>query len=677
METIRVACAHDCPDMCSLIAHVENDRVVRIGGDPDQPFTAGFACAKVNRDTELVHSPERLTTPLRRNGPKGSGSFEPITWDEALNEITSKWTAIIAESGPMALLGYAYSAHQGLMNRHVFNGMFYALGATRLQAGTVCDTCCETAWDMTLGPVGGADPESVVESELVIAWGCDLMAVNVHFWAKLELARKAGARFVVVDPRRSRTAAAADWHLPIRIGTDAALALGIVHILVRDGLCDREYLAAHTLGFERWEREVVPRFTPERVSEITGLAVADVERLAALYGGAKRSFIRIGEGMTRLARGGQALRAVATLPAVTGAYGRRGGGALLLTAASMDFDFSSLKKPASGPATTRLVNHSLLGRELLEMSDPPIRALFVAANNPAVTCPDTRAVVEGLSREDLFTVVHDPFMTDTAKFADIVLPSTTYLETEDFYRSYGSYYMQYAPRAVRPQGGARSNFDLAQALARRMGLTDAIFHQTQREILPNFFKGTTGAVANIDPATLLDGRPVKAAPPDGQTFRTPSGKLEIDSATLAAQGISPMPDWQPDEQEERDAARWPLRLLTAPGYFQHHTTFAGNGFLRKREGEPICILHPDDAGRRGLESGQKVRLYNERAEIGLVLKVADDVMPGVILVPGQRPSSEAVAGTVNMLCSDRLTDMGEGATYQSTFLDVEAWAART
>lgn len=675
IETVRVTCAHDCPDMCSLIAHVEDDRVVRIGGDPDQPFTAGFACAKVNRDTELVHSPERLTTPLRRIGPKGAGAFAPMTWDEALDEITSRWKAIIHESGPLALLGYAYSAHQGQMNRHVINGMFYALGASRLQAGTVCDTCCETAWDMTLGPVGGADPESVLDSELVIAWGCDLMAVNVHFWAKLEVARKAGAKLVVVDPRRSRTAAAADWHVPIRIGTDAALVLGLVHILVRDGLCDRAYLAANTLGFEQWEREVVPRFTPERTSEITGVPVADIERLAAVYGAAPRSFIRIGEGMTRLARGGQALRAVATLPAVTGAYGRRGGGALLLTAASMDFDFSSVKKPASGPASTRLVNHSLLGRELLEMRDPPIRALLVAANNPAVTCPDTRRVVEGLSRDDLFTVVHDPFMTDTAKFADIVLPATTYLETEDFYRSYGSYYMQYAPRAVRPQGEARSNFDLAQALAQRMGLTEPVFHRTQREIMPDFFKGVTGAVASVDPAALLDGRAVKAAPPPGQTFRTPSGKLEIYSASLAEQGVSAMPDWQPDEQEERDAARWPLRLLTAPGYFQHHTTFAGNGFLRKREGEPICVMHPDDAGRRGLESGQKVRLYNERAAIGLVLKVADEVQPGIILVPGQRPSAEAVAGTVNELCSDRLTDIGEGATYQSTFLDVEAWTA--
>src|SRR5579872_4747903 len=282
MDVIRVVCAHDCPDMCSLLAHVENDRVVRIEGDPDQPYTAGFACAKVNRDAELVHSRERLTRTLRRTGAKGSGAFAAISWDEALDEIVARWQSIIAESGPLALLGYAYSAHQGQMNRHIVNGLFHALGASRLQAGTVCDTCCETAWDLTLGPVGGADPEAVEESDLVIAWGSDLMAVNVHFWTKVEKVRRRGVPVVVIDPRRSRTAVAADWHLPIRIGTDAALALGIVHILVRDGLCDRDYLSAHTLGFDAWERDVIPRFPPERVAEITGLSVADVEKLAAL-----------------------------------------------------------------------------------------------------------------------------------------------------------------------------------------------------------------------------------------------------------------------------------------------------------------------------------------------------------------------------------------------------------
>ena len=307
--------------MCSLIAHVDNGKVVRVQGDPDHPYTAGFACGKVNRDADLVNSPERIATPLRRSGPKGSGQFTRITWDEALDEIATRWKAIIAESGPEAILGYAYSAHQGLMNRGLVGGLFHALGTSRLQAGTVCDTCCETAWDVTVGPVGGADPESVVHSDLVVSWGADLAATNVHFWALAEAQKKQrGMPIVVIDPRRTRSAKAADLYLPIRIGTDAALALGVMHILVRDGLANRDYIARHTLGFDKVERDVLPRFTPERTAEITGLSVADIEKFAAMYGNAKAALIRLGEGMTRLVNGGQALRTVVLLPGVTGHY---------------------------------------------------------------------------------------------------------------------------------------------------------------------------------------------------------------------------------------------------------------------------------------------------------------------------------------------------------------------
>jgi anaerobic selenocysteine-containing dehydrogenase len=659
--------------MCSLLAHVDNGRITRIDGDPDQPFTAGFACAKVNRDAELVHSSERLVTPLRRVGAKGEGKFAPIGWDAALDEIVARWQAIIAESGPLAILGYAYSAHQGQMNRGLVNGLFHALGTSRLRAGTVCDTCCETAWDMTVGPIGGADPESVDQSDLVVSWGADLVATNVHFWAKLEPVRKRGTQLIVIDPRRSRTARRADWHLPIRIGTDAALALGVMHILVRNGLCDRQYIATHTLGFERLEREVLPRFMPERVAAITGLPVADIERFAALYGAAKAPFIRLGEGMTRLAHGGQALRAVALLPGVTGAYGRRGGGALLLTAASCELDYDAVRKP-SGPAETRVVNHLRLGEALLELDDPPIRALLIAANNLAVTCPDAGKVRRGLAREDLFTVVHDLFLSVTARYADIVLPAATYLETEDLYRAYGTYYLQYAPCAIPPQGEAWSNFRLAQALARRMGLDDPVFRMSQAEILGEMLRGARGPVAALDPERVREAGQIRLAPEGGQQFRTPSGKLEFYSEVLAAEGLPAMPDWQPDPEEERQAARWPLRLLTAPGYFQSHTTFSGVPFLRRREGPPCCILHPEEARARNLSDGQRVRLFNDRGSVGLVLRVSDEIQLGNVLVPGQRPDGETVSGTINMLCSDRYTDIGEGATYQSTWLDLTAWA---
>src|SRR4051794_38418354 len=506
METVRVVCAHDCPDMCSLLAEVEDGRVLRIKGDPEQPFTAGFACAKVNRDMELVHSPERIQTPLRRTGAKGEGKFAPISWDEALDEIASRWGSIIGESGPTALLGYAYSAHQGQLNRGLLLGMFHALGASRLIAGTVCDTCCEEAWNVTVGPVGGADPEAVDESDLIVSWGADLIATNVHFWAKAEAAQKRGVKIIVIDPRRSRTARLADKHLQIRIGTDAALALGVMHILVRDGRVDRDYIAANTVGFDRLEAEVLPSFPPQRVAEITGLAQSEIEDFARLYGAAKRSFIRLGEGMTRLARGGEALRAVALLPGVTGAYARRGGGALLLTAASCELNYAALRKP-SGPAETRLVNHLRPGDALLNMTHPPIRAVFVAPHKPAVTCPEAGKVRRGLSREDLFTVVHDPFLSVTARYADIVLPATTYLETEDIYRAYGAYWLQYAPAAVPPQGEARSNFQLGQELARRMGLTDPVFGMDAKAAIGELWRGATGPVAGLDLSEMFQGRP--------------------------------------------------------------------------------------------------------------------------------------------------------------------------
>jgi anaerobic selenocysteine-containing dehydrogenase len=674
VETIRVVCAHDCPDLCSLLVKVENGQIVQVRGDPGHPYTAGFACAKTNRDAELVNSPERLATPLRRIGPKGAGKFAPIGWDDALDEIAARWSGIVRESGPFAILGYSYSAHTGLMNRGLLNGLFHALGASRLDAGTVCDSCAIEAWNATLGPIGGADPESVISSDLLVSWGCDLVTTNVHFWAKIVHERKRGLKVVVIDPRRSRTAASANWHLPIRIGTDAALALGVMHILARDGLCDRGYIAEHTIGFERLEREVLPRFAPGRVASITGLTVEDIERFAALYARASAPFIRLGEGMTRLAHGGQALRAVALLPGVTGAYARPGGGCLLYTGEFGELNLDAVGKP-SGPVATRTVNHLRLGEALLELDDPPIRSLFVASNNPAVTCPEVEKVRRGLARENLFTVVHDPFMSVTARYADIVLPAAVYLETEDLYCACGAHYIQYAPRAAAPRGLAWSNFRLAQALAQRMGLADAVFRMPEAQVMRELFGAVSDTPATLDPDEVREAGPIRMAPTAGQRFRTPSGKLEFYSKSLADKNVPPMPDWCADPDEEAMATHWPLRLLTAPGYFQPHTTYSGVASLRRQEGDPVCILHPEDAKSRNLHDGQQVRVFNDRATIGLVLQVSDEVQAGVAFIPGQRRDDETVSGTVNMLCSDRYTDMGEGATYQSTWLDVAAWDA--
>jgi anaerobic selenocysteine-containing dehydrogenase len=619
------------------LASVEDGRLLKLQGDPEHPMTAGFACAKVNREHEWVHSPERVLTPLKRVGPKGEGRFQPITWDQALDEIVTRWTAIFTADGPLGVLGYAYSAHQGQLNRGLLLGLFHALGVTRLQAGTVCDSAAEAGWDAACGSVGGADPETVVESDLIISWGADLLTTNVHIWPLVERARDRGAQFVVIEPRRSKTAERADWHLRVNVGTDSALALGLMHILVRDGLCDRSYIAKETAGFSKVESEVLPRFDPARVSAITGVSPADLERLAHMYGRARAPFIRLGEGMSRCVNGGQAVRAVALLPGVTGAYDRVGGGALLMTVPGFGLDPSFIRKP-SGPAKTRIVNHSRLGKALLELTDPPIRALFVAANNPAVTCPDSVTTRRGLAREDLFTVVHDPFLSDTARYADIVLPAATYLESDDLVRSYGTYYMQFVRQVVPPQGQSWSNARLAQELGQRLGLTDPIFSMDTDSLLGELFRGARSPAIGVDLKELREGGAVKLAPKAGhQRFATPSGKLEFYSETLAAQGLPSMPDWVADPLEAEDATRFPLRLLTAPGYFQAHTAWAGVAVLRNRAGEPECVLHPDDAFARGLRDSQIVELYSRHGAVRLRLRVSDETAPGVVFVPGQCP----------------------------------------
>ena len=658
--------------MCSLLAEVEGGRVVRIKGDPEQPFTAGFACAKVNRDAELVHSPERLQTPLRRIGAKGEGKFAPISWDEALDEIAARWQGVIAESGPLALLGYAYSAHQGQMNRGLMLGLFHALGASRLVAGTVCDTCCEEAWNMTVGPIGGADPEAVDESDLIVSWGADLVATNVHFWAKVEAAQKRGVRLVVIDPRRSRTARGADRHLQIRIGTDAALALGVMHILARDGLVDRDYIAAHTAGFDRLEAEVLPRFPPDRVAAITGLAVADIEGFAALYGAAealvhpaRRRHDPARARRRSVARGGAAARRHRRL---WQARRRRPPDDRGLVRIELQRGAQAVRAghdPPRQPFAAR--------RRAVEHDGPAVARPLHRRQQPGGDLPRCRQGAPGpRARRSLHRRARPVPVGDRALCR--YRPAGG-----DLSRKRGSLpRLRHLLPAIRARRGGAAGRGLVQFPP---GAGIGAAHGADRPGVRDVAAGGHGRAvprrAGRSPRSILDevrsGRPIRLAPQGGQEFRTPSGRLEFYSEQLAAQGLAPMPDWQPDPQEENDAARWPLRLLTAPGYFQSHTAYSGVAFLRRREGPPSCILHPDEARRRGLADGARVRLFNERGAVGLVLKISDEVLPGVVLVPGQRPDGETVSGTVNILCSDRYTDLGDGATYQSTFLDVAAW----
>ncbi len=671
-QLIRTVCPHDCPDACSILATVEDGQVISVAGDPHHPFTRGFLCGKVTRYQERVHSPERLLQPLRRRGPKGSGEFEPVSWDEALDEIVSRWRSIIAKYGAEALVGYVYSAHQGLVNRNISRALFHALGASRFLAGTVCDSTAEAGWDYAVGNTPGTDPETIVDSDLIVCWGANVVSVNVHMVPFIDDAQAKGAKLVVIDPYRTRTARRADWHIMPRIGSDSALALGMMHVIVRDGLHDADFVAAHTVGFERLRDEVLPSYSPDRVAEITDISPADVERLAHLYAEARAPYLRIGQGMSRNNTGGMALRTVACLPALVGAWGKPGGGALMGTGGAYQFDLDALRRPDLLPRPTREINHSLLGRSLLELKDPPIMALYVGSNNPAVTCPDQVRTLAGLSREDLFTVVHDSFLSDTACYADVVLPACTAFETEDIYRGYGTYYVQHGPRVLPPQGESVSNLWIVQELARRLGLTDPVFQRTTREHIGALVEGARGPTATITADRLLSGDPIKIPYP-----QTGPSVTYFDSPAMAADGLPSLPEWRPDPAEPSPGSAWPLRLLTAPGHHQSHTTFSFVERSRKLAGEARCLLHPDEATARGLLDGDAVEVVNDRGYLGLKLRVTTDTRPGTVVVEGQRNRAGYLGGGgINVLTSDTLADMGGGATYQSTWVEVRSLRPR-
>ena len=509
-ETIvRTVCPHDCPDMCSLLVTIADGRVTKVAGDPNQPFTRGFLCGKVMRYPERVHSPERLLTPLRRTGPKGAGAFAPVSWDAALDEITMRWRGVIAEFGAEALLGYAYSSHQGVVNRNSVQALFHALGASRLIAGTVCDSACDQGWEYAVGSNGGSDIETVADSDFLLCWGANIATTNVHMLPLVHEARAKGSGFVVIDPYRTRTARQTDWHIAPRIGTDTALALGMMHVIVRDGLYDAGFVEQRTVGFEQLCLDVLPHYTPRAAAAITGVPAAEIERLARRYGRARAPFLRLGMGMSRNSGGGMAVRTVACLPALVGAWAKPGGGALLSSGPIWGFNMAALRRPDLLKDETRRINHSALGAALTALADPPLKALFVAANNPAVTCPDNARVVAGLRREDLFTVVHDTFLSDTARYADIVLPASTSFESEDLHRSYGSYYTQHAPQLLAPLGESRPNLWLVQQLAARLGLNDPYFQKTSREHLAAFCDGATGSTAQLSLDDLLGHGAVK------------------------------------------------------------------------------------------------------------------------------------------------------------------------
>ena len=520
----------------------------------------------------------------------------------------------------------------------------------------------------------GTDPERVQDSDFIISWGANLDSTNVHLIPFIDMARDRGAKLVVIDVWRTRTARRADWFIPIRVGTDTALALGMAHVLQREGLIDRHYIERLVLGYERWAREVLPRYTPEAVEAITGVPASTVESLAIAYGQARAPFIRLGQGLSRHLGGGTAVRAIASLPGLTGAWQQAGGGALLATAGAYNFNVNAVRRADLQPGECRTLNMVRFGRALVEWQDPPLYALCIQSNNPAATCPEQTLVRRGLAREDLFTVVHDTFLTDTARYADLVLPASTSFESEDIYRGYGTYYVQYGAQVLPAQGEAWSNQRLIAELAQRLGLQDPVFQRTPQQHIAALLDVEEGPLAGLSLQQILDGKPHRLkVPASGHTFDqrfpTPSGKLQIACPELAARGLPDVPDYRPDPAEA--TAAYPLRLVTAPGHHLHHSSFIGVASLCRSEGGPWVHVHPHEAQARSIAPGQAVELFNDAGFVGLYAHVTTDVPLGIVVVEGQRPQAHYLSGgPLDRLCSDRYSDLGEGATYQSTWLDV-------
>ena len=683
---VRGACPHDCPDTCSWQVTVENGRAVRVAGDPDHPFTRGFLCTKVNRYVERTYHPERLTTPLRRVGAKGEGRFEPVTWDVAISEIAARLRAIAdSPDGPEAILPYSYAGTMGMIQGESMDRRFFhALGASRLLR-TICSSAGAVAMQMTVGANIGADSEGVPESDLILLWGSNTLTSNPHLWPFVLRARERGARVIAIDPLQTRTAAQCDEWIAIRPGTDAALALGMMHVIFAEGLEDRDYLERYTLGAADL-RARAAEYPPERVAAITGLAAARIVELGREFGRAKAAFIRVNYGLQRHAGGGMAVRTIACLPAVAGHWRRAGGGVQLSTSANFDFDRRALARPDLGPPA-RDINMIRLG-DALTLDDagvggPPVRALVVYNSNPAVVAPDRGAVQRGLAREDLLTVVLEQFPTDTTKWADYVLPATTQFEHWDIHLAYGHHYITLNRPAIAPLGEALPNSEIFRRLAKAVGLTDPALADNDLTMIRQALAGAGPGLQGITLESLLErgwtriNVPLPYLPFAEGGFRTPSGKCELSSERLAKMGLDPLPTFTPPyehpELVPELAAKYPLTLITSPAHQFLNSTFVNVDSLRRQAREPECLLHPDDAAPRGIASGARVLVRNDRGGFLATARVAPEIRPGVAWAPSLWWGRYAIDGrTVNETTSQRETDMGRGPVFYDNLVEVEA-----
>ncbi|MFZ2084441.1 MAG: molybdopterin-dependent oxidoreductase [Candidatus Sulfotelmatobacter sp.] len=698
-QVVHAACPHDCPDACGVLITVEDGRATRIQGDPQHPVTRGFLCAKVAKYLDRVYSPDRVLYPMRRIAPKGARStqvWRRISWDEALDEIAERFRKIVAEFGSEAILPYSYGGTLGALNGASMDRRFFTrLGASELER-TICSSAGEAGLESVMGVKLGTEPDQFIHSRYIIVWASNIHGNNVHLWPYIVQARRKGARLVVIDPYRTRTAACADWYLPINPGTDGALALAMMHVIIGEGLYDADYVEKYTLGFDELS-EKVKAYPPEHAAQWTGIAAEDIRKLAREYATVRPSVIRVNYGVQRSDGGGMATRAIAMLPCIIGSLKEVGGGIHLSTSGAFDLNKDALRRPdlrPQGLKPSRIVNMVELGKALNTLSDPPLKALFVYSSNPAAVCPNHNEVVRGLKRPDLFTVVHEQFFTDTTDYADIVLPATTFFEHKDLQTAYGHYYLQVSDQAIEPLGECRANVELFRALAARMRFDDECFSESVDEMIEGALASTNPWLQGITRERLEREGQVRlnfAASPDasdGQTgsvpapflpfaqgnFRTPSGKAELYSEAMKALGLDPVAEFKPPSESRHGAekATFPLELLARKADNFLNSTFTNQPSVQQMEAVNLLEMHSADAGARGIADGQMVRVFNHRGEIFLKARVDGSVQPGVVSARLNWAKLSAGLRNINVLTSEKLSDLGNSATFYSVLVDVES-----
>jgi anaerobic selenocysteine-containing dehydrogenase len=693
-------CPHDCPDTCAMIYEVEDGKLVEVRGNKDHPMTRGGLCVKLKDYHDHHYNPDRVLYPLRRVGPKGSRQFARISWDEAIAEITQRWKQIIAEYGSQAIMPYSYLGNEGLVQGLTSGDAFFNRLGSTVNEKTFCASGSSTAWLLTVGPTGGVDPESFVHSRYIVIWACNSISTNLHHWPFILEARKRGAKVVVIDSYRSRTAKAADWHIAPKPGTDGALAMGVIASMITQDLVDREWVEQHTVGYAELA-ERAEEFTPAYVERVTGVSAADVERLAREFATTQPSVIRMGVALERHAGGGQTIRAVCAIPALAGSWRHVGGGLLQMPLWEFPVDWSKVSRPDFIRPGTRVVNNLQLGRALtgeLDL-DPPIMGLYIYNTNPVSQAPDTNKIVKGLSREDLFFVTAEHFVTDTAAYADIVLPATMAGEHDDMMFSWGHFYLTLNEKAIEPCGEAKSNAEIFRLLAGAMGFDDPQFKMSDMELAEHYLIWDDAKMAGVDMDYfrkhgyfhLAVGTPDDRLPHANGKFPTPSGKVEflVEDATnfvappfrmmyeehQSGEAVDRLPGYVPPRESPSTnpalAKDYPLNIISPKSHGFLNSCYANEPHKIKGQGEQFILINPHDAAERGIRENDPVRVYNGRGDFEGFARLTEDVGMGVIVATlGYWRSLNRSDGSVNSISSDAFCGLGRAPTYSDNLVQV-------